>query len=226
MRQHDVVMIEGSVLGRTRRSLHAVAELVLAGPQLMESGRIELRARPGGFGTVAAPDLRVDGHELVTSSGRLPLHRVSAAELAAAAGVTATPLDEVYSGGPRVPADEVLLVDSAAARALAAAFALGDSALRAFAPQTEPVLWPEHFDIAVTVDEVNYGVSPGDGVLELPYAYVGPWEPARHVGSFWNAPFGATRELSTFRDADDLVAFFIEGRTALAEPTSSPVSPG
>ena len=26
----------------------------------------------------------------------------------------------------------------------------------------EPVLWPEHLDVAVAVDAVNYGGSPGD----------------------------------------------------------------
>jgi hypothetical protein len=78
-----------------------------------------------------------------------------------------------------------------------------------------PVLWPEHFDLAVTVDEMNLGVSPGDSWSAEPYAYVGPWEPRR--GDFWNAPFGAARPMSALPDVDALAAFFTEGhRLAVA----------
>jgi len=67
----------------------------------------------------------------------------------------------------------------------------GDRALQNLDPAQVPVLWPEHFDIGITVAEVNYGVSPGDASIGEPYAYVGPW----HVpdGAFWNQPFGAAR---------------------------------
>ena len=37
------------------------------------------------------------------------------------------------------------------------------------------VLWPEHFDVGIDANEVNYGVSPGDASCPEPYAYVGPW---------------------------------------------------
>jgi hypothetical protein len=57
---------------------------------------------------------------------------------------------------------------------------------------------------------VNYGVSPGDAQLAVPYAYVGPWAPADFAGSFWNTSFGAAHPLS---EIDDLGAFFAEGRT-------------
>jgi hypothetical protein len=77
----------------------------------------------------------------------------------------------------------------------------------------EPVLWPEHFDLAVTVDEVNYGVSPGDTYLDEPYAYVGPWQ--ARTGPFWNAPFGAARPLSELGDADAVAGFFTEARGPL-----------
>jgi hypothetical protein len=55
----------------TRRSLHGVAEPVLAGPQYRRCGSVELRATPGGFGTVAQPDLRVDRTDLVAGGRRL-----------------------------------------------------------------------------------------------------------------------------------------------------------
>ena len=48
----------------TRRSLHGVAELLLAGPQHRAHGTIRLRVTPGGFGGVAG-SLRPE----ITSSG-------------------------------------------------------------------------------------------------------------------------------------------------------------
>ena len=38
-------------LAATRRSLHGVAELVLAGPQYRATGRLRLGMVPGGFAT-------------------------------------------------------------------------------------------------------------------------------------------------------------------------------
>jgi hypothetical protein len=92
------------------------------------------------------------------------------------------------------------------------AFSAGDAALRTFAPSEEPVLWPEHFDIGITVDDVNYGVSPGDGYLGEPYMYVGPW--TAKTGEFWNAPFGAARLLGPSPDPATIVAFFEQGCAA------------
>jgi hypothetical protein len=204
-------MTQDSSLSGTRRALHAVAEMVLAGPQLVASDSIELRPTPGGFGTVSAPDVLVVGCRLVTPSVEEPINGSTAADLAIAVGVTARPLDDVYAGGPGVPVDEVLVVDEASAAVLADAFALGEAALRSFAPEQRPVLWPEHFDIGITVGEVNYGVSPGDARSPVPYAYVGPWS-VPTGDEFWNAPFGATRELSTFGDADALAQFFRAGQ--------------
>jgi hypothetical protein len=193
---------------RTRASLHGIAELVLAGPQYTASDTIRLRVTPGGFGTVAAPDLRVDHLDLVTAAARLPLGGTFAG-LARAAGVEARALRDVYSGGPDVGPDDLLVVEPDAAAVVLGTFALGDLALRRFAPDLEPVLWPEHFDLAITVAEVNYGVSTGDTQVPEPYAYVGPWTPRE--GAFWNTAFGAARPITELTDADALVAFFEEG---------------
>jgi hypothetical protein len=192
----------------TRRALHGIAELVLAGPQHARSGTIRLRVTPGGFGTVAEPDLRVDADHLVANGVRLPL-KGTPADLADAAGVRARSLDDVYRDGSGVGLDEVLEVDPGAAQRVAEAFARGDQALREFAPDQTPVLWPEHFDLGITLDEVNYGVSAGDHHIAEPYAYVGPW--ARRTGPFWNTDFGAAHPLTAL---DSLVEFFREGRTA------------
>src|SRR6476661_7408508 len=52
--------LESQALVATRRSLHGVAELVIAGPQFRTLGSIELRVRPGGFGGHLSP-VRVAG---------------------------------------------------------------------------------------------------------------------------------------------------------------------
>lgn len=66
---------------------------------------------------------------------------------------------------------------------------------------------------AVTLDEVNYGVSPGDDAIPEPYAYVGPWTP--QTGDFWNASFGAARLLT---ELTDVLAFFQKGRALVTDP--------
>jgi hypothetical protein len=199
-------------LTETRRAWHAVAELVLAGPQHRATGEIALRVRPGGFATTAAPDLRVDGGYLVAGDRRLPIDGATAAALAAAVGVDAGEPAGLYHDGSGVKPDEVLTLDPAAAATLADAFERGDAALRALAPAETPILWPEHFDVGITVDAVNYGVSPGDGYLAVPYAYVGP-HARPEGGPFWNAPFGAARPVA---DLPDLLAFFTTGRDLAA----------
>lgn len=204
-----------TVLETTRRFLHGTAELLLAGPQHRKNGRIDLRVTDGGFGTATEPGLRVDGQDLVTETGRFPLAGRSYREVAAAAGLEAGEPAGVYGGGPGVRTDEVITLDAGAVKTLVRAFADGDRALRAFAPGVEPILWPEHFDVAISIDEVNYGVSPGDGHIAEPYAYVGPFEPRQ--GEFWNAAFGAARTMAELGDAAAVVRFFRTGRDLAAD---------
>jgi hypothetical protein len=198
----------------TRQTLHGVAELVLAGPQYVQNQTIKLRVTPGGFGTVAAPHLRVEELELVSPAASVSMTGTFAS-LARAAGVEARSLKEVYAGGPAVEPDDPMVLDADAVEAIVDALAHGDAALRAFAPEQEPVLWPEHFDVAISVAEVNYGVSPGDARTPEPYAYVGPWTPRE--GLFWNAPFGAAKVLSEVRDVESLVEFFRAGALRAAD---------
>jgi hypothetical protein len=201
--------MDEQVLVATRRALHAVAEQVLAGPQYRSAGTIRLNITPGGFGQVKGP-LRVEGDELVGERGRVPL-RGTVTELAAAVAVEPGVPEGLYSDhaelGPADPID----VDPAAAAEIADWLARGDQALRALAPDVEPVLWPEHFDLGISLDEVNYGISPGDDGNPLPYAYVGPWTPRE--GEFWNAPFGALRWASDLPDEAAVAEFFTEGRS-------------
>lgn len=155
--------------------------------------------------------MAVDTADLVVGDVRVGLDGRTCAELGAAAGVDVGPPMGLYHDGSGLPEHEVLTVDAAAAAVLADAFAIGDAALRAFAPTKTAVLWPEHFDVGITVDEVNYGMSLGDSYLDEPYAYVGPWQ-ARE-GDFWNAPFGAARPLRQLDGVDEVSEFFARGRT-------------
>jgi len=205
-----MVGMDIETLAATRRALHGVAEILLAGPQYRASGTIRLRQVAGGFASRFAPELRVAGGDLVAGGRRLPLDGATCVALAEAAGVVPGAPAGLYHDGSGVGPDEPLSVDPEAARAVADCFAVGAEALHATFPDTDPVLWPEHFDLGITVGAVNYGVSPGDGYLPEPYAYVGPHEPRR--GDFWNAPFGAARTLADLGDAQAVAAFLARGR--------------
>jgi hypothetical protein len=216
----------------TRRGLHGVAELVLAGPQYRATGKLRLRVVPGGFATVETPELRVEvaGVEVagvvgaegvaVAIDGRTP--RAIAADLGVAAGRP----EGAYDGGSGVDPDEVLALDPGQAAAVINALVVGHDALTAYAPTETPVLWPEHFDVAIRVDDTNFGVSPGDGFIEEPYAYVGVANPPTGTragtragtgtgDTFWNAPFGAARPLRELTDATAVTGFFAEGRSRI-----------
>jgi hypothetical protein len=202
--------MDDRTLAATRRSLHGAAELLLAGPEHRATGRIDLRVVPGGFATAAAPALRVEWAYLVTGSGRVPLAGRTYADVATEAGIDAGEPVDVYSGGPGVRLDDVVELDQDAVVTVMTALGEGERALRAFARDADPVLWPEHFDVAITADEVNYGVSAGDGYSVVPYAYVGPF--TQRQGDFWNAPFGAARPVAELGGADGIARFFLEGQ--------------
>ena len=159
------------------------------------------------------PGPRVAGTDLVIGDRRIPLTG-TIASVAAAAGLEPRSLADVYADVVSTTTDAPLQVSPEAAATLAAAFDHGDAALAALAPQQERVLWPEHFDIGISVasEEVNYGVSPGDSFIATPYAYVGPWKVP--TGGFWTAPFGAARKLSEFADVAAILAFFRDGQAA------------
>jgi hypothetical protein len=102
--------------------------------------------------------------------------------------------------------------DPRAVEVILDAWRVGDRALRRFDGDQQPVVWPEHLDVAIVSGAINYGVSPGDGFQARPYAYVGPHEP--RTGPFWNAPFGAARPLDELDGEQDVLAFFRAGRQA------------
>jgi hypothetical protein len=204
------------LLTATRRSLHAVAEQLLAGPQYREKGTIRLRITRGGFGQVGGP-WAVEGVDLIGEDVRVPLTG-SVEDVALSAGIAAG-VPEIYSDHADLSPDAPLEVDAATAAELAAWFARGDAGLRAFAPEDVPVLWPEHFDLGIAVDEVNYGISLGDAEHDDPYAYVGPW--TQRQGPFWNVSFGSLRGAAELPDAAAVTAYFAAGRAAAATPAGA-----
>ncbi len=210
--------MDADILAGTRRALHGVAELLLAGPQYRASRTIRLRVTPGGFGTVADPAACVDGDQFVHNGQSVPLRGASYADIGARAGLDVGGPAGVYHDGSGAAPDDAVHVDRAASAYLAACFAAGDAALRTLDPDQAPVLWPEHFDVGIVLGAVNYGVSPGDSFLDEPYAYVGPHDfddsAQRYRSGFWNAPFGAARPVRDL-PGDKLRRFFTDGRLLL-----------
>jgi hypothetical protein len=157
----------------TVASLHRIAEEVVA-PARKPDNEIALEATPGGFGTPpfewegARHQVRVEGTELVR---------------------------ETDGRQQRSP----LRADPEAARVLAEWYRFGTEVLerlrgdaQAAEPVTEPILWPEHFDVAIEIGSeaegrrATYGFSPGDEDHPEPYAYVAPWV-TQPPGELWNA---------------------------------------
>jgi hypothetical protein len=209
----------------SRTALHTVAEHVLAPALHRATGRIGLRVTPGGFGTPpymadgVEHQVRITGTDLVVRTGvderRTPL--VSVGQAAAFVGIEPGGPASVYALATRLEPDVPLALEPAAVAVVHGWFQTAGTALealRAEHPGLEPTiaqLWPEHFDLAVTMAEVNYGGSPGDADHGGPYAYVGPWQPERYRGEFWNEPFGASRSHVEVPTPEELHAFFETG---------------
>lgn len=192
--------------GETRAALHALAEHVIAPARKAVDGRIRLRWLPGGFGTPrygSDQQIRVDGAELIVAGGgacrRQPI--TSCRDAAGFVGVD-------RAGRPK----EALDVDEQASRWLGDFYAFALAVLedlRGHVTADAPVLWPEHFDYAITAGDesrgsrANYGASPGDEHHHEPYLYVGPWR--EQTGALWNATgfAGAELTLSELVGADD-----------------------
>jgi hypothetical protein len=217
-----VPAITGGRLRDTREALHTVGEWLLAGPQYVRSGTIRLKVVPGGIttkdGLVAMTPGEVVSH-LGTQEVRTPV-RGSVREIGAELGIVPSIPTDLYSDHAELGPDDPLSFNESDAAELFRWFELGESALRIAVPGESPVLWPEHFDVATSQAEVNFGVSLGDSFHEEPYAYVGPWAP--RSGRFWNAPFGAARPRTEFSDTEALGAFFTEGaRLAVSDPPAA-----
>jgi hypothetical protein len=223
--------VDAEHLSATRRGLHELAEQVLAADLHRHTGRIGLRPTPGGFGTPpfivdgSTRQVRIEGEELVLLQGderwTWPITTVRSA----AAALDLEPgAPDVYPAATAVEPDRPLDLDGRVVQLLAEWLEVGAEALERFAAHhggaepSMPQLWPEHFDLAISMSEVNYGLSPGDDAHPLPYAYVGPWsvpEGAGTEGSWWNESYGRGVSAVDLADSGDLVALYEEGWTRL-----------
>ncbi|MDT4985258.1 MAG: hypothetical protein QOF95_2748 [Pseudonocardiales bacterium] len=215
-------------LAATRDGWHRVAEHVLAAGEYADTGEISLRPAPSGFQTTHqladGRQLSVVGTELVvTASGSTRSTALTTVRAAAAfAGVAPGMPSSVYPAATTLDLDVPLQIDEESAQVLASWYELGDAALRRFAAAVDPavaaadpILWPEHFDVAITVDDVDYGASPGDDAIAEPYVYVSAAADRRTADPFWNARFGGYRTIRDVDSIDDAIAFFRTGRDLL-----------
>jgi hypothetical protein len=232
---------------RSSEDLHAVAEQVLAAARFAAVGKVGLEPTADGFGTPAFDGpagprcVRVAGVVLVVEDGGLttathPLTTVR--ELAEVAGVDlSAPVGTFAPNTPRDP-DRPLVVDAGAAQVVAAWFELGSAVIHdlvaSAGPDDNPSaawVWPEHFDLGMALGpeaaRANYGISPGDGGVPEPYAYVGPWngttdDPYWNATSFPGATFSYTQARAEADPGTALLAFLQRGRALeSAKPAGS-----
>ncbi|MEI2653024.1 MAG: hypothetical protein V9G12_12920 [Microthrixaceae bacterium] len=220
-----------ATLVSTRAAFHTLAERVLAPDLQRATGRIGLRRTAGGFGQPehvvdgVRRRIRVDGMFLVVDHDGDGESWHDITTLEAAAALVGLPPDAdtgVFVATSAGHPDAPLAVDRAAAATIAEWFRFVDTALEEFRHRHAALhpsvvqLWPEHFDLACSIGEINFGGSPGDagdsGRVE-PYLYVGPWSPPP-VGGFWNEPYGAALERSAVTTVDDALEFFERGLAA------------
>ena len=136
-----------------------------------------------------------------STAPRIPISGRTARELADAVGVDAGAPHDALRRRQRASARTTSSswTDAAAGAAHRRATRVGDAALRLLAPDVEPVLWPEHFDVA----------HPGRRRELRRLARRRASSPSRTPTSastpvpaddpFWNAPFGAARPVSGVR---------------------------
>jgi hypothetical protein len=213
----------------TRESLRALACYAISPARKARTGRIGLRAHDGGIATPPFDDgtrILVRRDALHLPNGEVtPITTVAAA--ARVLGVELSSDPGVGHDLPEFEPDAPLRVDPDASAVLAAWYAFGQRSLNdlgaivaATSTVSEAQLWPEHFDLAVSVSDpatdttANVGFSAGDDGHVDPYAYVGPHD----VGSldrfdaYWNAPFGSIlsyRELAKAPEAGAAALRFI-----------------
>jgi hypothetical protein len=211
----------------TRRSLHAVAEHVVAPARHAANGKIGLRFTYHGFGTpFFGPDrqVRVEDGVLWAGEQSLPLDGATLGHAASFVGLACGGVPDVYTPTTSGDPASVLTVDAVAARALGDWYGFCCSLLEQLRADASPAdgagrvqLWPEHFDLAVDLgpdgERANYGGSPGDEAHAEPYLYVGPWQ--RREGDFWNETFGASLPYSAILAGADPLAWLREGRQRL-----------
>ena len=161
----------------TREALHAVAEHALAAASYAAIEHIGLRANESGFATqelngttftVSGPFLTDGEHSLVLSGSTI-------GGVAEWMGITPGAPATVYTPHTPLDLDAPLQIDAECAVMVGEWFAGMQQVLSRVFPFETIQLWPEHFDLATSVHEANFGASPGDEYVAEPYIYFGPW---------------------------------------------------
>jgi hypothetical protein len=202
----------------TRAAVHSLAEQVLCAARYAAVQRIGLL--PGADGIVTPPfDGRVVGVRGVEIVDVRDVERRAPITTLRAAGeffgvVPASP--PLWTPATNADLDAMLDVAADGVAELAAWFGVVGDALETVHPGSTATLWPEHFDLAVTVDGATYGGSPGDHLHPEPYLYVTPPGVRAPDGGFWNETFGASLPYPQVTDAADAVAFFTEAARRIA----------
>jgi hypothetical protein len=205
----------------TREGLHALTEHVLSPLRHRAEGRIGLQPTAGGFGP-PLPDGRtvaVEADRLVDGARSEPITTLGAA--ASFLDVPVGAPTDVYQPVTDADPERSLGVDPDAAAAIGQWFTFGRDVLAELAasadPEDEPTeiqLWPEHFDLALSIGpegaRVNVGASPGDGDHDEPYLYVGPWDLRPDDG--WNESWGASLGYAAIRAGADPLEFVTQAR--------------
>jgi len=201
-------------------AMHTVAEHVLCAVRYAAAGRVGLT--PGGDG-IATPEfdgrvVGLSGVDLVDAVAgrerRAPVTTLRAAGEFFGVTPAAPPL---WTPSTNRDLDALLDVDADSVAAITTWFSVVSAALATMHPAA-PTLWPEHFDLAVTVAGATYGGSPGDVTHAMPYLYVTPPGDLDPDGDrrFWNEPFGASLSYDRVAGVADAVAFFAAAEAHLA----------
>ena len=216
----------------TRAALHALAEHVLAPARFREDHHVGLQPTDEGIETPAAGRkdrvAGVRGNRIyVREAGKERSTEITTLGAAARfVGIEAGVPDGLWKPVTRPSHQAHLRIDAEAVVRLAQWFQLTKAALAELAESGDadlaPVqLWPEHLDLATSGDQVNYGGSPGDDLIEMPYLYVGPWDHPVSADPFWNAPFGAALPIAEVSSVDTASEFFRTGRGLVAAARGS-----
>ena len=226
----------------TRDALHRLAVYAMSPARRTANGKIGLRFTYRGFGTpffAGDRQVRMEAQELVVAGGGTE-RRHRPTTLAAAAAAIGVELDlgaaKEFDVPPPGDPDAPLTLEAEATAALGDWFGFAASVLEELRASTGPEddppdrvqLWPEHFDMAVSMGSQGersravYGGSPGDAGHPAPYLYVTPSAGLPDDDVFWiRTPFaGARLGLEALLAADDqraaALAFFAEARRRLA----------
>jgi len=227
----------------TRDAAHRLAVYVISPARRRATGRIGLRASPGGFTTPSFGDgerVRLEIDRLVRERGGESAWAPVTTLTDAAAFVLDGPPDAEWAEGFDVPPlgdpDAPLPIDPSAGALLGAWYAFAFDLLGTLREELaaddpgEIQLWPEHFDAAFDAapgrgggGRITFGASPGDATSDEPYLYVLPPGPVER-DEVWNAEgfTGAVLALSDFVDAADQRAAalgFLRSRRSAIPPS-------